>query len=451
VRHDHQVVRVATLTACVVLAGCAAEPAQQPEPSEPRPSWVRSAGDGATQFAYGVALDGAGNTYVIGEYGGTIDLGTGALGNAATTSGFVAKLDRAGNPGWSRRIGGSGDASAYAVAVDDRGHVLIGGWFRGDLEGRKAAGETDAYLLELDSDGTTVGLRTFGDAGSQTITAIAVHGDEVVIAGDFDGSIDLGGGPLASAGQSDVFVASFAAGRHRFSARFGGPDHDRRPRLAVNQTAIYLAATYRGEVAVGAERLPDAYDGAFVARFSREGAIVWSKPLAGDGWCFPTSLALSPRGELAIGARFSKSIASPPVVSESGEDALLITLDETGAVRFAERYGGFGRDAISAVGYAGDDLFIAGELQVSLGSLVSVGGADAFIGRVRDGRIAWIEGFGDGADQRLTRMAVDPRGGVVLAGNYFGSLALAGRTVRSNGGFDASGGDVFIASLGPAK
>src|SRR5579871_1167393 len=44
----------------------------------------------------------------------------------------------------------------------------------------------------------------------------------VLLAGSFEGTIDLGGGPLRSAGGDDVFVARLdASGKHLWSKRFG--------------------------------------------------------------------------------------------------------------------------------------------------------------------------------------------------------------------------------------
>lgn len=446
------------LVLCALLASCAGTPEdERPDgaavpSSEWKPRWIRSAGDGASQFGYGVAIDRAGSVYVIGEYGGTLDFGAGAIDNAGTVSGFVTKLDRAGRTQWTRRIGGTGDASAYAIALGVDDHVFVGGYFKGTMEGHASAGETDAYLLELDAAGATISLRTFGDRGSQAITAVAVDESAIALAGDFDGTIDLGGGPLTTSGQSDVFVASLdRSGTHRFSKRFGSPTLDRRPRVAMDKDSIYLSGTYRERINLGGGPLREAHDGAFLARFDRAGAHLWSKPIAGDGWCFPTSLAVDGRGAVAMAARFTQTldVGGKMLASVSGEDALVVAFERDGALRLAERFGAFGQDAISGIAFAGDDLFITGELQTELGPVKSVGAADAFVARLRSGRLDWFQRLGDAEEQRGTRVALDPLGGVVAVGSFFGTIALDGRAVRSNGGFDLSGGDVFVVSFGP--
>ena len=45
----------------------------------------------------------------------------------------------------------------------------------------------------------------------QTVRAVAVStAGSVVVAGDFRGALDFGQGPIVSAGDDDVFLASFA-------------------------------------------------------------------------------------------------------------------------------------------------------------------------------------------------------------------------------------------------
>ncbi len=51
----------------------------------------------------------------------------------------------------------------------------------------------------------------FGDAGAQVGNAVAVDAFEnVIVAGNFDGTIDFGGGALTSAGSYDACVVTLA-------------------------------------------------------------------------------------------------------------------------------------------------------------------------------------------------------------------------------------------------
>ncbi|MBK7402710.1 MAG: hypothetical protein IPJ34_42405 [Myxococcales bacterium] len=85
-----------------------------------------------------------------------------------------------------------------------------------DAPGTKlvSAGETDAFLVELDPDGKLVFAQRWGDspAGAPNTVVVAADGT-IALGGDFDGTIDFGGGPLVTAGLADVFVATSTATR----------------------------------------------------------------------------------------------------------------------------------------------------------------------------------------------------------------------------------------------
>ncbi len=437
----------------------AASDADAPESGPVR--WARSGGDGNSQFGYGVAVDASGNVFAVGEFGGAIDLGAGALDNpkGSVVSGFVAKFDRSGRALWSRRLGSTTEAAAYAVAVDAAGHAYVVGYFKGELDalGTKlvSAGETDAFLVELDPDGKLVFAQRWGDSGSQVLNTVVVAADgTIALGGDFDGTIDFGGGPLVTAGLADVFVATLDRDKkHVLSKRWGGPDKDRRPRVAfAPDGGLWVTASYRGVIDVGGGPLPDRYDGAFLLRLEKSGAHRASKGFDGDGWQFPTGLSVSPSGALALSSRFTRTVVidGQKLESASGEDALLAVFGDDGKLAWAERYGGFNQDAISGLAWdPRGDLWITGELLEKLGPLTSAGASDAFVARLdAKGTWLWSLRFGDGGDQRGTKVAADPLGGAVVVGSFFGAIDLPGGFhLASSGGFDPSGGDVFLASF----
>ena len=110
-------------------------------------------------------MDGSGNVFVTGIFSGTVDFGGGNLVSAGSVDIFVAKYNANGVHQWSKRLGGTGGEIGQAVAVDGSGNV--------------------------------------------------------VVTGDFSGTVDFGGGNLVSAGSSDVFLAKYnASGVHQWSKRF---------------------------------------------------------------------------------------------------------------------------------------------------------------------------------------------------------------------------------------
>ena len=67
------------------------------------------------------------------------------------------------------------------------------------------------YVARYGPSGQHLSSSGYGDATTQSGSSIALSGaGDALVAGDFQGSIDLGGGPLTSAGGYDVVLAKFA-------------------------------------------------------------------------------------------------------------------------------------------------------------------------------------------------------------------------------------------------
>ncbi len=112
--------------------------------------WVRQFGPAGTEIAYGVALDAAGNAYVVGHghSSGDIDNDPATLGRA-----FLVKYDASGNQQWIRQFGTVVFDSAFGVALDAVGKTYIGGDTRGSLDGNPNTGGLDAILVKYDAEG----------------------------------------------------------------------------------------------------------------------------------------------------------------------------------------------------------------------------------------------------------------------------------------------------------
>ena len=97
-----------------------------------------------------------------------------------------------------------------------------------------SAGGADTFLARYASfDGSHQWSERFGGSVTDQPFGCAIAGSEIVISGYFGGSVDFGGGPLASAGGNDVFVAKYrtADGGHSWSRPFGGPQDDAFPTI----------------------------------------------------------------------------------------------------------------------------------------------------------------------------------------------------------------------------
>jgi hypothetical protein len=174
--------------------------------------WSGAYGGAGDQLGAGVATNASG-VYIVGTFSETIELADvhRSDGNADV---FVAKLDLQGNPLWSRQFGGVEADEGRRIAVDDAGNVVITGEFRGEFDfgnGTYAsAGLRDIFVLKLDPCGNLLWSKQIGNALDNAYEALAVDKTgKVYVGGRFEGTIDFGGGPLTSAGSTDIFVVAY--------------------------------------------------------------------------------------------------------------------------------------------------------------------------------------------------------------------------------------------------
>jgi hypothetical protein len=149
----------------------------------------------------------------------------------------VVGLDAAGDEVWRHRATTTAVAGDYphpridasAVTIDTGGRVFVAGAAADgtfDLGGNAIdAREAAGYLAAFDLDGNWVFTRTFPSRGAAPLAVAILSGGDLVIAGHFSGSIDLGGGALPDFDtllwqNHDGFLARFTRdGEHRWSRR----------------------------------------------------------------------------------------------------------------------------------------------------------------------------------------------------------------------------------------
>ncbi|HUU23301.1 MAG TPA: hypothetical protein VM389_12275, partial [Phycisphaerae bacterium] len=175
--------------------------------------WRKRFGGGSPYLNASIALDPQGDPVIAGSFGGRLDFGGGELPRSGSLSDvFLAALDRDGGHRWSRSFGGTGWQGLAGLVVRGDGAILATGQFEGgaiDLGGGPlpSAGSSDVWLAAWDGTGRHLWSRSFGDYHVQFPGGIALDSrGDIVLAGSFSSSIDFGDGPLVSAGAHDVFL-----------------------------------------------------------------------------------------------------------------------------------------------------------------------------------------------------------------------------------------------------
>jgi len=197
-----------------------------------------------------VAVDTSGNAFSVGSFTSSaagISFGGAALvATGVSEDIFITKFTSAGAYAWSKRFGSSGTDVGYGVGTDSSGNVYITGQFQGTVDfggGNLVAANADIFVLKLDSAGNYVWQKQLTGTGNDLAYAISVNSSGTFVIsgefGSFGGGVNFGGGVLTSAGSSDIFVAEYdSSGTYVWAKQIGGSGTDRGFAVAIDSTGV---------------------------------------------------------------------------------------------------------------------------------------------------------------------------------------------------------------------
>jgi hypothetical protein len=285
--------------------------------------WSQSFGDTLEDQGFSVVADGLDNVIVTGFFKGTVDFGGGPLTEVGTGTFvrdiFVVKFDSNGNHVWSKRFGASSGDEGQSIAVDGSDNVIVTGFFHNTVDfgggPLTSAGSQDIFVAKYDPDGNHLWSKRFGQIDIDPGYGVAVDGsNNVIVTGYIRNTVDFGGGPLTSAGCSDIFVAKFDTdGNHVWSQRFGDDScEDEGFSVAVDGSGnVVVTGKFRGTVDFGGGPMTSAGFGSldiFVARFDPNGNHLWSKSFGSASSDFGNHVAADGLDNVIITGRFGDTV-----------------------------------------------------------------------------------------------------------------------------------------------
>ena len=189
-------------------------------------NWGFSIANGNNHRIGDMVIDSNENVYMVGTLSGTLDFDPSADGVnelTATTNneGYIVKYDKDGNLLWVRSVAGNG---LYQLALTNSGNLIVLGLFENSVTFDNTITITNSlsttsqsiFLASFSqSDGTIQVANAVEGTGDQNAYEIIVEGDDVYIAGDFTGDIDLDPGTSQS-----IFTSDAAAVKTLFIAKY---------------------------------------------------------------------------------------------------------------------------------------------------------------------------------------------------------------------------------------
>ena len=249
--------------------------------------WTRQDGQEMDDDAHAVAVDGQGNIYITGYVRG----GFHGLIRPGAADIFISKYDPAGNRLWSTLLGSSDVDEGFGIACDAGNNVYVTGYAQGSVEGNPYSDNGDAILAKYNSNGTRLWLKQWGTVNADTPHTVRVDGSgNVYIAGYTTGNL-YG----TKAGGRDVFVAKFdSAGNELWGRQTGSAEGDDAYGLALDSSGnAYITGETSGSLDGGDHQ---GSDDVFIAKYSPAGTKLWSTQLGTPNSEWGASLALDSGG-----------------------------------------------------------------------------------------------------------------------------------------------------------
>ncbi len=176
--------------------------------------WVNKAG-GRDDFAYGIASDAFGNSYVTGYFQETGNFGNISLISAGSGDVFIAKYDPDGFILWVRQAGGDDLDMGYCITSDDQGNTSVSGFFVGTASFEDTtliSTFKDIFIIKYDVDGNLLQAVQAGGDGTDEGYGIARDGTgNTFLTGLFEGTASFGNIDIDSEGEQDIFITKFGA------------------------------------------------------------------------------------------------------------------------------------------------------------------------------------------------------------------------------------------------
>jgi hypothetical protein len=265
--------------------------------------WAASVDGTGVDEGFSVAVDGSGNVYLAGYYGGAYSSSSGAgatIYNAANassgltlraTSGvsaaFVVKYNSSGAAQWAVSVDGADTDIGDSVAVDGGGNVYLAGTYGGASPTIYNAGNASSGLTlratTVDTYRTAAYVVKFNSSGTAQWGA-SVDGVDAV---------DAGG--AAVDGSGNVYLAGY----YGYSANI------------YNSTANATATIYNADNASSGLSLRgrSGYSAAFLVKWDSIGTAQWAVSIDGTGEESGTSVAVNSSG-IYLGGTYGPASAT---------------------------------------------------------------------------------------------------------------------------------------------
>lgn len=259
--------------------------------------------------------------------GGYIAAGYTGSNGAGGNDGWVLKLDASGNKTWDKTFGGTDYDGLYSISrTPDGGYIAAGYTYS------YGAGNTDFWVLKIDSSGNEEWSKTFGSSGHDYANSIQPTSD--------------GGYIVVGEKEDDIWILKLSSsGNEVWSKKYCGDETCSGRAYSVIETADneYVVAA-RASFVIRASDF-------WIIKLDSSGNDVWIKTFSAGGEEIPSSIQQTSDGGYIVAGVHN-------VPAEAGYYAIVVKLDASGEQEWYKTHGGTAYDWAFSILQASDGGYV---------------------------------------------------------------------------------------------
>ena len=255
-----------------------------------------------------------------------------SFNKAGDKDAYLVKLDTNGKMLWQKAYGGDDAEMLLGVAATKDGGVIAVG--STESFGK---GESDIYLVRLDKDGKQLWQKTFGGKREDVANAIVALAD-----GNF---ILAGSSSSYNAGDKDFYISKITPDAKQIWAKAYGEEQD-------DEVHGITATKEGGCVIVGAtESYGSKHDDVDVMKLDKNGEQVWHRLYGYKSIEYANDVIATPEGGYLV-------VGTTKSMGHGKYDFYVLELDAKGHLHWGNLYGGPNKDIAHAVTYTKRGTFV---------------------------------------------------------------------------------------------
>ncbi len=288
--------------------------------SRGRCRWINSYPISGSASLYLLTADSEGEIYAAGVYSDSLKFEDTKLVSKGKKDIVVCSFTSDGELLHAKSFGNQWSESVSALSAHKTGGVYISGNYRDsfildslELKSKSTKQTRNGFLACTNSDLRAKWLMPVSSSQRIKVNALKNHeSGELLMAGDYKGTMYYDTLQLTSNGLSDIFIAKLdTTGKPLWMKSYGSKYLDHASSLNINRLGgAMLAGSFNDTLFMDSTELAcvSYRSDAFVAQFTPEGVVSWAEVIGGSGTIHCQKSTLDSQGNIYISGSFTGQI-----------------------------------------------------------------------------------------------------------------------------------------------